>query len=57
MDRGKSQYYQAAASWLARAHQAYQELGQEEEWQAYFNALLETHRREYTLVPLLKAIR
>jgi uncharacterized Zn finger protein len=57
MDRGKSQSYQAAAGWLARARQAYQELGQEEEWQAYFKALLETHRRKYTLVPLLKAIR
>jgi uncharacterized Zn finger protein len=57
MDRGKSQYYRAAAGWLARAHQAYKVLDQEEEWQAYFKKLLELHGRKYTLVPLLQAIR
>jgi uncharacterized Zn finger protein len=57
MDRGKSQYYQAAADWLARAHQAYKVLDQEEQWQTYVKKLLELHRRKYTLVPLLKAIR
>jgi len=57
MNRGKSQYYHAAANWLSRAHQAYKVLGQEEQWQAYFKELLMLHGRKYTLVPLLKAIR
>lgn len=57
MNRGKSQYYRAAANWLSRAHQAYKVLDQEEQWQVYFKGLLELHGRKYTLVPLLKAIR
>jgi uncharacterized Zn finger protein len=57
MDRGKAQYYQAAANWLAKAHQAYRALDREEEWQAYFNEVLKIHGRKYTLVPLLKAIK
>lgn len=57
MDRGKAQYYHAAADWLSKAHQAYQILNRNEEWQAYFNELLKIHGRKYTLVPLLKAIK
>jgi uncharacterized Zn finger protein len=57
MDRGKSQYYQAAANWLTKARQAYRVLDREEEWQAYFNEVLKMHGRKYTLVPLLKAIK
>ncbi len=56
MDRGKAQYYTAAANWLSKAHQAYQVLDRNEEWQIYLNELLKVHGRKYTLVPLLKAI-
>ncbi len=57
MNGGKSQYYQAAANWLAKARQAYRVLDRDEEWQAYYNELLKIHGRKYTLVPLLKAIK
>ncbi|HET8847109.1 MAG TPA: hypothetical protein VFN35_36955, partial [Ktedonobacteraceae bacterium] len=57
MNGGKAQYYQAAASWLSKAHQAYQVLKHDEEWQAFLNELLQIHRQKYKLVPLLKAIK
>jgi uncharacterized Zn finger protein len=56
MNSGKAQYYDAAATWLAKAHQAYQVLNQNEEWQTYRDELLQLHGRKYKLVPLLKAI-
>lgn len=57
MNGGKSQYYQAAANWLAKAHQAYQMLNRNDEWQAYVNRLFQLHGRKYKLVPLLKGIK
>ncbi|HYU75648.1 MAG TPA: hypothetical protein VEL31_23505 [Ktedonobacteraceae bacterium] len=57
MDEGKSQYYHAAASWLAKARAAYRNMGREEEWRTYLSELLERHRRKYKLVPLLEALR
>jgi uncharacterized Zn finger protein len=57
MNDGKSQYYRAAADWLARARDAYRAAGREREWQTYLADLLDRHRRKYTLVPLLKALK
>jgi uncharacterized Zn finger protein len=57
VDDGKSQYYGAAARWLGKARAAYQANGREQEWQSYLAGLLDRHRRKYTLVPLLKALR
>lgn len=57
MDGGKAQYYDAAANWLSKAHQAYQTLDRNDEWQAYVNGLLQLHGRKYKLVPLLKGIK
>lgn len=56
MDNGKSQYYRAAADWLARARDAYRTSGREQEWQSYLADLLDRHRRKYSLLPLLKTL-
>jgi uncharacterized Zn finger protein len=56
MDAGKSQYYRAAADWLARARDAYRACGREREWQSYLADLLDRHRRKYSLMPLLKSL-
>jgi uncharacterized Zn finger protein len=56
MDGGKSQYYGAAAGWLARARDAYRAQGRERDWQAYRQELLDKHSRKRSLVPLLKAL-
>ena len=57
MDQGKSQYYGAAARWLALARDAYRIAGREAEWQAYHQELLAAHGRKYRLVPLLQQLR
>ena len=57
MDNGKAQYYRAAANWLARVRAAYHATGREQEWQSYLADLLDRHRRKYSLMPLLKALK
>ena len=57
MDGGKSQYYEAAAAWLARARSAHRIAGREGEWSPYLEAQIERHRRKYKLRPLLEALR
>ena len=57
MDEGKAQSYHAAASWLAKARTAYQNMGRENEWRTYLSELLDRHRRKYKLVPMLEALR
>jgi len=56
MNGGKSQYYGAAARWLARARDAYRAANREPEWRAYRADLLVQHARKYKLVPLIKAL-
>jgi uncharacterized Zn finger protein len=56
MDRGKSDSYGTPAAWLAKAKAAYIVAGRQDEWQDYLDELLDTHRRKYKLVPLLKAL-
>lgn len=57
MDGNKSQYYDKAADWLARARMAYRRLKREQEWQEYLAERLDLHRRQRKLVPLLEALR
>lgn len=57
MNEGKSQYYGAAARWLAHARDAYRAAGREPEWRAYHQHLLTLHGRKYRLVPLLQQLR
>jgi uncharacterized Zn finger protein len=57
MDEGKSRYYHHAARWLEKARSAYRATGREAEWQAYLRELIAQHRRKYSLVPKLEALR
>lgn len=57
MDAGKSQHYDTAARWLAKARAASAVAGRDEEWAAYLSELLDIHRRKYKLVPLLQQLR
>ena len=57
MDEGKSQYYHSAARWLEKARVAYRVTGREADWQTYLHELLAKHRRKYSLVPQLEALR
>ncbi len=57
MDGNKSQYYDKAIDWLAKARTAYRRMGREQEWQAYLAERLDLHRRQRKLVPLLEALR
>ncbi len=57
MDGNKSQYYDKAVDWLARARMAYRRMHREQEWQAYLAERLDLHRRQRKLVPLLEALR
>lgn len=57
MDAGKAQDYDVAAKWLARAKPIYLAAGQAEAWRSYLAGLLETHRRKYKLVPMLRALQ
>jgi uncharacterized Zn finger protein len=56
MAEGRSGHYEDAARWLARAKTVYQAAGRGDEWTRYLARLLETHRRKYRLMPLLKAL-
>ena len=39
-----------------RAKTAYRAAGREDAWHAYLTRILETHRRKYRLMPLLRAL-
>lgn len=54
MDEGKAQYYYHAINWLRQVRAAYLQLGQQEEWQRYRTALLQTHTRKHKLVSMLQ---
>ena len=56
MDGGKSERYEYAFKWLAKARHAYQAAGREDDWQSYLEELLVLHRRKYRLVPMLKVL-
>ncbi len=54
MDGGKADRYHYAAQWVERARDAYRAAGQEANWQDFKEALLETHKRKYKLIPMLR---
>jgi uncharacterized Zn finger protein len=57
MDAGKSQNYHHAISWLERARRAYLEADRAQEWRSYLEALIEQHKRKYSLRPGLEGLR
>jgi len=57
MDAGQSRAYDTAVSWLRDARDIYQQHNRLSEWQRYLDRVLETHRRKYKLVPMLRNIR
>ena len=54
MDAGKADRYHHASRWVERARDAYRSAGQETNWQSFKAALLETHKRKYKLIPMLR---
>lgn len=56
MDEGKAKYYQYAVDWLIIARKAYQQAGQEQDWQRYYAKLLQQHFRKRKLIKLLQAL-
>jgi uncharacterized Zn finger protein len=57
MDSGKAQHYNHAVDWLAIARDAYEQLGQVAEWEAYLANLISLHARKYKLRPMLEDLR
>ncbi len=57
MDEGRSTDYETAAEWLGIAARAHAAGGRSEEWDRHLEERIETHRRKYTLRPLLEALR
>jgi uncharacterized Zn finger protein len=54
MDKGKSDAYQAAADWLAKAREAYLHCDRLAEWRQYRAQIMTKHARKYKLMGLLK---
>lgn len=57
MDGGKAQYYHFAVDWLKKTSAAYQQKGQTQEWQTYYNSVCQKHARKYKLMELLKSVK
>jgi uncharacterized Zn finger protein len=51
-----SGHYAAAADWLKLVKAIYQQHGRTAEWTARINAIRDTHKRKYSLMPLLKGL-
>lgn len=51
-----SGHYAAAADWLKLIKAIYQQHGRTAEWVACINSIRETHKRKYSLMPLLKGL-
>ena len=56
MVEAKSQHYPLAAGWLKRAKQAYAQLGQTREWQAYLQKVKEQYKRRPALQAQLQRL-
>lgn len=56
MDEGKSAQYAEAVDWLRKVKQAYQALGQDQEWRSYLGTLREKHQRLRKLMPMLASL-
>ncbi len=57
MTDGRSAHYEGAARWLGLAARAHAASGRSDQWAIRLEGLIETHRRKYTLRPLLEALR
>jgi uncharacterized Zn finger protein len=57
LNQGKSQHYHRAARWLGKARAAYRTSGRETEWATYLRELIARHRRKYSLMPMLEALK
>jgi len=57
MEAKKSQHYHHAIRWLDKAGHAYLGANRQQEWHAYLDALIETHRRKTSLRPQLERLR
>jgi uncharacterized Zn finger protein len=57
MQQGQSQHYHHAVRWLEKARAAYRTTGRETEWQAYLAEMMTRHRRKYSLIPSLEALK
>jgi uncharacterized Zn finger protein len=57
LNQGKSQHYHYAARWLEKARAAYRAAGRETEWDTYLGELIARHRRKYSLMPMLEALK
>ena len=57
VNQGKSPYYRQAEQWLEKARAAYRAAGRQTEWQTYLGELIARHRRKYSLVPMLEALK
>jgi uncharacterized Zn finger protein len=57
MNQGRSQHYHHAAQWLEQVRAAYRATGRETEWKTYLGELMASHRRKYSLVPMLEALK
>jgi uncharacterized Zn finger protein len=56
MTEAKSKHYPLAANWLKRAKQAYAQLGQTREWQAYLQKVKEQYKRRPALQAQLQRL-
>lgn len=54
INAAQAQYYHHAINWLRRVRAAYLQLGQQQEWQRYRTALLQTHARKRKLISMLQ---
>jgi len=54
INAAQAQYYHHAINWLRRVRAAYIQLGQQEEWNRYRTALMQTHVRKHKLISLLQ---
>ena len=57
IDRKQARAYHYAAEWLRKARDASCAAGRAARWQAYFDALIKRHRRKWSLVPMLEALK
>lgn len=54
INRGNAKYYEQAVQWLKQARSAYFSSRRQADWQAYYTALQNTHRRKSKLVQLME---
>lgn len=54
MDAGKAKYYHHAVDWLRYIQRAYQQSGQQQKWQTYYDKLRQKHSRKRKLISLLQ---